>query len=117
MSETSTANCRFCTEDGDLDECLFEKYWELVQKCAKRGIDPSETEIEEVCCQYQDDCSEDETDNNKKMRHLCYKYFVLCCHGKLGKKNRVELPQCVTEGIKKVYPSLDGAYTGYKSLN
>ena len=54
------------------------------------------------------------TSTNKEKRFFSYKQFSYILHGHLGKGNRKELPKCVVEGVRALYPDEKGQYVGYK---
>ena len=49
------------------------------------------------------------------LRKFAYQESVRIIYGVMGKGNRVQLPQCVIEGVRKEYPSDNDMYMGYKS--
>ena len=48
-------------------------------------------------------------------RKYCYRIFVTMRHGYLGQGNRVRIPTCVQNGIRRRFPDIDGTYMGYLS--
>jgi hypothetical protein len=52
--------------------------------------------------------------SNKEIRFRLYKYATNWIHGYLGKDNRVELPQCITQEIRHLAPDSVGFYVGFK---
>ena len=49
------------------------------------------------------------------MRKLAYQESVRVIYGVLGKGNRIQLPTCVVEGVRREYPDVEENYMGYKS--
>lgn len=47
-------------------------------------------------------------------RKKAYQHMSKKIHGTLGLGNRIQLPTCVTENIKRIYPDENGIYMGYK---
>ena len=56
-----------------------------------------------------------EVNKESETRKFCYRMFICIHYGPLGVGVRVELPQCVVEGVREVYPSPDNTYMGYMS--
>jgi hypothetical protein len=52
---------------------------------------------------------------NKQLRFIAYSVFTSMKHGYLGKRNRVQLPNCVEHGIRDTFPDSNKSYTGFKS--
>ena len=54
---------------------------------------------------------------NERLRYVAYRVFSQWIHGRLGRWNRVEIPQCVTAAVRRRYP--DGAmnYTGFQEAD
>ena len=50
--------------------------------------------------------------SNEQMRKVCYKVFISMKYGRLGKGNRIQLPPCVLEEIRKQWPS--ETYMGHR---
>ena len=50
---------------------------------------------------------------NNPLRKNLYKMFIFLKYGRLGAGQRIELPKCVYDGIKELYPSSDGVYMGF----
>ena len=52
--------------------------------------------------------------SNSLLRKKAYQMFVYFKYGRLGKGNRVRIPECVLDGIRKVWPETDQAnYMGH----
>ena len=57
-----------------------------------------------------------ENDTNKQRRFYAYKQMVYALHGHLGKGQRRELPKCVVEGIRMLWPENNKRkYVGFKA--
>ena len=52
--------------------------------------------------------------SNNELRKIGYKKVVQEIYGVLGHGNRVQLPQCVLNGVWSEYPDNDGIYMGHK---
>ena len=52
---------------------------------------------------------------NNVLRKFAYQESVRVIYGVMGKGNRVQLPQCVVEGVRREYPDEKDMYMGYKS--
>lgn len=50
----------------------------------------------------------------EELRYTAYKEYTAWIHGRLGYRNRVEIPQCVTKGIKENYPDPDEQFRGFR---
>ena len=59
--------------------------------------------------------TEEDILENKKRRKAMYRLFTYLKYGHLGKGNRIPIPICVIENIRKVFPSPDVNYMGYMS--
>ena len=109
------------------DQCLFQKYWHIVEMCVSVGRVPTDQELENSAVLHSTVLGESSTkkqvkSNNVKqvksnnvMRHECYQTFMYLWKGHLGKGNRIPLPKCVLQGVRQRYPSHDGMYMGYHS--
>lgn len=51
---------------------------------------------------------------NRSLRKASYRQYVLWRYGKLGQGNRRVVPSCIVLAIRRIYPSQDGVYMGYK---
>ena len=47
-------------------------------------------------------------------RKKLYREFVLYHHGHQGRGKRIELPQCVLDGVRKMFPSENAEYMGHR---
>jgi hypothetical protein len=68
----------------------------------------SQQELERIV-----DCMAPDTSAKAKRFHA-YQFMSRKLHGQLGKKNRVPLPPCCQQGLRDLFPSEDGKYTGFK---
>ncbi|KAM7314745.1 P2X purinoceptor 7-like isoform X2 [Ixodes scapularis] len=61
-------------------------------------------------------CPLDAGDRGPQERHryTAYRQFTWCVHHKLGRGNRVPLPSCAVQRIRREFPSTDGSYVGFK---
>lgn len=53
------------------------------------------------------------TYDNKNYRFIAYRQFILWCHGRVGRKNRIPLPNCVLRKIREVFPDPDNIYVPF----
>ncbi|XP_056419591.1 uncharacterized protein LOC130361053 [Hyla sarda] len=53
-------------------------------------------------------------DENRQYRWTAYKAFTVMIYGFLGGKNRVPIPSCVINKIRKTFPDVDATYTGFQ---
>lgn len=51
---------------------------------------------------------------NHELRHTAYRQYVLWKYGHLGRGNRVVIPSCAVWKIRRVFPSPNGQYKGYR---
>ena len=73
-------------------------------------------DILEVCIEARCDIRADEFDFSKEsFRKAAYRQFVLWRCGKLGWGKRRVVPSCVVLSIRRIYPSTDGQYMGYRN--
>ena len=56
----------------------------------------------------------DDYPNNRFIRNRCYKTFTAMYHGVLGNGVRVDIPQCVKDGIRQEFPESSGGYVGFR---
>ena len=57
----------------------------------------------------------EEKSTNKQGRFYAYKQMVYALHGHLGKGQRRELPGCVVDGVRALWPEDNKRkYTGFK---
>ena len=57
---------------------------------------------------------EPDNSNNEELRFSAYCLSTSYIHGKLGRFNRRVLPSCMVSTIRRLYPSQDDNYTGFK---
>ena len=50
--------------------------------------------------------------NNQLQKHL-YHHYSLMSNGHIGRGHREELPKCVVDGVRKLYPDSSGVYQGF----
>ena len=55
----------------------------------------------------------DNSSDNKTLRHTAYRQYVLWRFGRLGVGNRVIVPSCAVWKIRDQFPSTDGQYKGF----
>ena len=73
-------------------------------------------DILEVCMKARCDIRADEFNFSvESFRKAAYRQFVLWRFGKLGRGNRRVVPSCVVLSIRRMYPSADGQYMGYRN--
>jgi hypothetical protein len=98
--------------------------------------DDAATPSDEVCCdlcqnvpcllrqglydlitEYEDQIRQtdsDETLTNKEVRFKLYRHATTWMHGYLGKRRRIEIPQCIRTEILDLAPESSGSYAGFK---
>jgi hypothetical protein len=60
--------------------------------------------------------SESPVDNSKKRNHL-YSCFVFSEHGRLGRRHRIRIPECVVSFIRSICPDENNQYTGHRDID
>lgn len=58
----------------------------------------------------------DSLDNSKKRNHL-YSCFVFSEHGRLGRRHRIRIPECVVSFIRSICPDENNQYTGHRDID
>ena len=53
--------------------------------------------------------------NNDNLRHAAYRRYILWRFGRLVEGNRVVILSCVVCKIRRLYPSPDGLYRGFRA--
>lgn len=71
-------------------------------------------EVNKQMIQTTNDLLLSSTATNKEKRFYSYKQFAYILHGYLGKGHCRQLPQCVVDGVRGLYPDEGGEYTGFK---
>ena len=52
-----------------------------------------------------------------QLRHVMYRQMALVINkGPSGRGNRLKLPECVTTGIREMFPDPNGTYTGHRNV-
>ena len=73
-------------------------------------------DILEVCIKARCNIRADEFNfSMESFRKAAYRQFVLWRFGKLGRGNRRVVPSCAVLSIRRIYPSADGQYMGYRN--
>jgi hypothetical protein len=54
---------------------------------------------------------------SKQIRFQLYRHATTWMHGYLGKRRRLEIPQCVRTEILDIAPESNGDYVGFKEVN
>lgn len=73
-------------------------------------------DILEVCIKARCDIRADDFNfSMESFRKAAYRQFVLWRFGKLGRGNRRVVPSCAVLSIRRMYPSADGQYMGYRN--
>ena len=88
----------------------------MVGCCVSEAREPTDEELEDGFVQMVNNeavMSLHNTIPNNELRKTCYQMFIRIWMGPMGKHNRVKLPDCVTLGVHKMYPSPNGVYMGY----
>jgi hypothetical protein len=53
-----------------------------------------------------------------QLRHVMYRQMALVINkGPSGRGNRLKLPECVTTGIREMFPDPNGTYTGHRNVD
>eukprot|EP00978_Attheya_sp_CCMP212_P049031 scaffold606501_cov145-Attheya_sp.AAC.1 len=55
-----------------------------------------------------------ELGGNGRFRFRAYQTFIRMHHGILGRFHRVQIPQCVLTGIRKLWPDKKNEYIGHR---
>ena len=55
--------------------------------------------------------------SHASIRHRMYKEYIYLKYGKLGKRKRIRVPNCVEEKIKKTFPDPNNKYVGFKEAD
>ena len=56
---------------------------------------------------------DNKTYGNENYRYIAYRQFIWWCHGHLGRRNRIPLPNCVYKKIREVFPDPNNHYVPY----
>ena len=112
--------CHFCRE-LELETCLFETYRLFFRGCILENRVPSEEEIsngdDALDSGYIGGMCEKSGDyeiSNSTRRNESDVLFIHIWKVFLGVGVRVKLPTCVTNAVRKGWPSEDGTYMGYR---
>lgn len=62
---------------------------------------------------FRDDSSEFPL--NTRLRYSAYRTSISFIYGRLGRKKRTQLPSCIVEIVRKMYPSENGEYVDFKA--
>lgn len=72
----------------------------------------------EVAIKARCDMRAEEMDfGTNSFRKAAYRQYILWRYGKLGKGNRRVCPSCAVNMIRSVYPSVTGAYMGFRPFS
>lgn len=52
--------------------------------------------------------------SDKACRFKCYRLFSRALRGVLGVGERMQLPDCVVDGVRSVYPDKNSEYVGFR---
>ena len=63
----------------------------------------------------EEDHSTSGRNKNNIIRKAGYQYASRVIFGPLGVGVRKKLPQCVEDGVRSMYPSVDGSFMGYRT--
>ncbi|KAI0560203.1 hypothetical protein FGB62_121g018 [Gracilaria domingensis] len=55
-----------------------------------------------------------DSSQNNEARKCAYKNYIYERYGFMGKGNRIQIPHCVLEGIRSMWPDAAGTYMGYR---
>ena len=55
-----------------------------------------------------------ESPKNDEKRKCAYRVYAELKHGQLGRRNRVQNPECVLVGVRSAFPDEGGNYMGHR---
>ena len=84
--------CPFCFRSPCIVDQEHENVVELCEPLEEAGLQPRE------------------------IRYQLYRHFIDALYGRLGKRNRKELPKCVVSEIHDSYPQCDHNYVGFREV-
>ena len=83
--------------------------------CDNCGLRPCESVTYNVLLQKAGDkVSKKNNNHNRATRHHLYKLYTATKYGKLGRSNRVHIPECVEKMVHGMFPDPNNDYTGFR---
>lgn len=114
VNQTVAANCHCCRESPKLAALAAQAGVSCVTN--HPGFAPVSLNVyvlDLTYNQYKHLYGDIDMPMHKRRRHLAYRNVVMWAWGRLGKRNRVPLPSCVLDTIRREFPAPDGQYQGH----
>jgi hypothetical protein len=103
-----------CVDCGLL-VCEFKTVKELILEEVRDQFGSTDSESDDDMPYNSSPSSSSNT--NKSKRFTAYQAYIRYRYGHLGKSNRKEIPLCVTNGIRSLWPDPDLNYVGFRPAN
>ena len=103
-------NSNECSESNR----ICSRYGVGFTQCICKVVPPTELDLQSISrsCIF---VSKDTTDmNNSDKRFVLYYWYATNIYHVSGRHNRIELPECLIGAIRKLFPSTDKRYAGFK---
>ena len=59
---------------------------------------------------------EERREAQKERRHYMYRFYINLMYGILGRRVRVQLPECITGRIRRLAPDPNSNYVGFRDV-